>query len=231
MHCSETCWHPSPSRHHAILHRRPICAFSQVHSHLRQTVKTAGLPAGHNMNPDVFARPPAAGGDGGPGAWAFAGAADRKPETASAGRQLSAFGSARAVFNAKVNKGVAPGHHGPTTVEDMWTKHQGVITDIRAYAHSGEVAARARTLARAQIRGTRQHCAPRGTALRRARAPDYRATLLPRLTCRRWRGHGLLDQRRGRAARGVGRAGAHALGVAAPRGVCCWQGCREASVV
>lgn len=130
-----------------------------------QTVKTTGLPAmrvlwltesalvtaGHNLNADVFssagaAATAAAAGSGATaagsaaaaGTWAFVGSCDVKPAAGAAGAAkagASAFGSAKALFAAKVDKGMS-GADTEASGTALWTKHQGAIMSLRAYAGS-----------------------------------------------------------------------------------------------
>ena len=132
----------------ALHDARPPCP------RLSQTVKTDGLPAakllwlndsalvtvGHNMNPDLFVRDAAAGGR-----WGFYAPVDAATQPGSKA-ELSSFGTARALFNAKVTKGVhttggaaaaaaAPGGGSST---EPWTKHVGCITSVQPFASTGE---------------------------------------------------------------------------------------------
>jgi hypothetical protein len=118
-----------------------------------QTIKTSGLPAmrvlwlsesalataGHNMNPDVYARSGAG--------WKFIAACDVRGSPAAGGPRASkSFDTAKALFNAKVSKGVT-GAEAEEISSSIWTKHQGAITCIHAVRSSGK-----RLLIPAQLR-------------------------------------------------------------------------------
>ena len=90
------------------------------------------VPVGHNMNPDIFCR------GRNDDKWVFLTAADTLggDDGATSKQQLSSFGTARALFNAKVTKGAAAAAAAPGG--ESLTKHQGAITCVQVYSKGGE---------------------------------------------------------------------------------------------
>jgi len=154
---NDIAWSPSGLRlgflgHDGLIH---IVSFDAAGKAPPATVsiKTSGLPAmkllwlhdaaivtaGHSMNPEVYTEAAA-------DRWALAGACDEKPAAGGGGgggaggaagpRASSSFGSAKAIFAAKVTRGVTAAE-ADDIVTALWTKHQGAITSLQPYTLAG----------------------------------------------------------------------------------------------
>lgn len=152
---NDCAWSPSGLQlafigHDGLLH---VAAFSADGSAApaMQTIKTTGLPAmriaflsesalvtgGHNLNADIFACSAETGGK-----WSYLVSTDTKPAaggaagkvgTGAAGGAGSSFAGAKAMFAAKVDKGMTASEAEAVTTA-LWTKHQGAIMSLQRYS-------------------------------------------------------------------------------------------------